>query len=255
MISDLIARWGACPLDAPPYILPGDEAVLAPEHRVHHSFTDFIGSSAFGANDTRLHLGLLPIPFVGDLLQATIYILLLNPGLSPDDYYGESHSPEYRKALVCNLRQESGGTAYPFFFLDPRFSWHAGFAYWHRRVGGIASELARQRSVSHQAALSELARSICALELLPYHSASFGTPAALLNQLASVRLVQQFVHEMLVPRTRTAQALVVVSRSAKQWRLSKSENIVVYQGGETRGAYLGMNTRGGNTIARHLGLR
>lgn len=256
MNSELIDRWRAYPLEAPPYLLPGDEALLASDRWAHpyRSFAEFIQSPAFGVNDKQLHLGLLPIPFLGDLLHASVYILLLNPGFAPDDYYAEEHSPEYRRALIRNLRQEHGDAAYPFISLDPRFSWHAGFTYWHGRLGGIASELARKRDLSHQAALSELARATCALELLPYHSASFGLPDGLLDRLASVRLIQQFVHDVLVPRARVGKALLIVTRSAKQWRLSESENIVVYQRSETRGAYLGPNTRGGAAICRHLGL-
>jgi hypothetical protein len=41
------------------------------------------------SHDRRLHLGLLPQPFFGDLRRASIYVLLLNPGLGPDDYYDE----------------------------------------------------------------------------------------------------------------------------------------------------------------------
>lgn len=256
MTSELIARWRSCPLDAPPYLLPGDEALLPSGRWAHpyRSFGEFVQSPAFGTNDAGLHLGLLPIPFLGDVLHASIYILLLNPGFAPDDYYAEEHSPEYRQALIRNLRQEHEGAAYPFFSLDPRFSWHAGFTYWHGRLGGIASALARQRNLSCQEALSEIARTTCAIELLPYHSTSFGLPPGLLDQLASVRLVQQFVHGVLVPRARTGEAVLIVTRSAKRWRLPEGENIVVYQGSETRGAYLGPNTRGGAAIMRRLEL-
>jgi hypothetical protein len=254
LTAELIARWRACPLDAPPYRLPGDEVLAERWTHPYHTFNQFIESPSFGVPDHRLHLGLLPAPYVGDLERASIYILLLNPGFSPDDYYGESHSPEYRETLVRNLRQQDGDSAYPFLFLNPRFSWHGGFAYWHRRLGGIVAELVRQQGLTTQAALSKLARATCALELLPYHSASFRMPPAVMNQLASVRLVREFVHQVLVPRAERKEALIIVTRGAKQWGISKSENIVVYEGGETRGAHLSLNTSGGTAIAGHLGL-
>jgi hypothetical protein len=34
--------------------------------------------------DSRLHLGLLPQPFFGNVREASIYVLLLNPGLGPN---------------------------------------------------------------------------------------------------------------------------------------------------------------------------
>lgn len=139
MIPELIDAWRARSLAAPPYLLPSDKALLPSKRSTHpyRSFDEFIGSPAFGAPDTRLHLGLLPIPYVGDLLHAGIYILLLNPSFAPCDYYAEEHSPEYHAALIRNLRQEHGDAAYPFFSLDPRFSWHPGFTYWHGSINSL----------------------------------------------------------------------------------------------------------------------
>lgn len=255
-IPELMRRWRSCPLESAPYTLPGDEVLRASSKWAHPylSLDKFNQSPAFGSSDTQLHLGLLPVPFVGDLQRATVYILLLNPGFAPIDYYAEEHSKDYRDALIRNVRQDHDGSAYPFVFLDPRFSWHEGFAYWHGRLRGIVKMLAHTRGLSYQAALSHLARATCAIELLPYHSASFGIPSKVLATLASVRLVQRFVEEVLVPKARAGRAVLVVTRGASLWRVREDDNIVVYSGGEPRGAYLGPKTRGGAAIARHLQL-
>ena len=44
------------------------------------------------------------MPFVGDLQSADVFLVLLNPGLGPLDYYGEEkNEPGYREALLANL--------------------------------------------------------------------------------------------------------------------------------------------------------
>lgn len=254
---DLINHWRACPLAEPPYLLPGDEALLDSDC-VHpfHSLEEYVASSSFGVSDDHVyHLGLLPKPFVGSLERASIFILMLNPGFMPIDYLAEHHIGEFRSAAIGNLRQEPMDHAFPFFSLNPRFSWHSGFTYWHRRLAEIARELSGCRRISYRAALSELAQTVCGVELVPYHSAYFGLPRPILRRLASVQLVVDFVHNVLVPRAVAGDAVIIAARSARYWKLPpRRKNIVVYERGETRGAHLSLNSRGGRAIAKHLGL-
>lgn len=255
-MADLISRWRDCSLATPPYILPGDEVLLHERRWTHpfHSFAEYAASPALAAPDDLLHPGLLPVPFMGDLQRARIYLLMLNPGFRPASYYAEEQSAEYRQALLRNLRQEHGGELYPFVSLDPQFAWHGGFTYWHTRLGPWAAELSLQRGCSHQEALSVLARSICVLQLVPYRSSRFGLPVRVVKQLASVRLALEYVRDALVPRAQAGEALIVATRSGEHWRLPEHENMIVYQGSERRSAHLSRNTRGGRAIARHLGL-
>jgi len=91
--------------------------------------------------DNKLHLSLLPQPFIGDVKNASIYILELNPGLGPSDYYGESEVPEYHDALLANLQQDFSKSDLPFLFLDPKFAWHGGFDWWHGKLAKVIEEL------------------------------------------------------------------------------------------------------------------
>lgn len=143
----LLDAWASWQPREPPFILDGDVEVLDSERSVrarisHGSWRQAYGAGDFAApGDTRLHLGLLPFPFCGDVRSATIYLLLLNPGLGPHDYYGEHEVPEYRKALVENLQQTFRRDRAPFLFLDPQYSWHGGFGWWHGKLAGVAFTL------------------------------------------------------------------------------------------------------------------
>ena len=198
----LVAAWRECPLEHPPFLLPGDEALTSERLAVvHESFESFIGGSGFDIRrDRRLHLGLIPIPYVGSLETAKVFVLLLNPGLHAGDYFAEERVPAYRAALIRNLRQEASGDAYPFFGLNPSFSWHPGFSYWDGRLHTVTRALSRRDKVSRQTALMTLAQKVAALELYPYHSSSFGLPHRVGRELTSRRLMLDFVHEVLAPK-------------------------------------------------------
>ena len=95
-----------------PYVLNVDAEVLRPPAwkssvTKYRSWRKATRDSDFGKrNDKRLHLGLIPVPFIGDMLNASIYVLMLNPGLGPGDYF-EYKVPRLRQALIDNLRQEA----------------------------------------------------------------------------------------------------------------------------------------------------
>src|ERR1700710_1315063 len=101
----LVDEWRQTLLEQPPYIFPGDYKALEEmlyDPRIvslHHSFDSFINSEDFGTTTTQLHLGQLPMPYVGDLSRSHIFILMLNPGFGASEYYVEEHSPDYCAAV------------------------------------------------------------------------------------------------------------------------------------------------------------
>lgn len=252
---DLIKRWRECSLESPPYLFPDDKPeIINSIAKTYWSFDEYTTSLEFGASsDNNLHIGLLPLPYVGNLAKASVFILMLNPGLSPGDYFAEQHNPEFRQAHIQNLKQRVDDDKYPFIFLNPRFAWHPGFGYWQRKFHAIIEAMAKRSGITYQEAMSKLAQSLACLELMPYHSKSFYA-GALLNNLPSVQAMLTFVHEILLPKAKDSKALIIVTRSVKNWRLPEHKNIISYKGGETRSAHLTLTSRGGKAIALYFGL-
>lgn len=249
---DLLSAWAAWKSDAPPFSLEEDRDFITrmrDEKTLVHGWRDGIARPDFGnPDDTRFHLGLLPMPFVGDLTRASVYILLLNPGQGPHDYFGEYEVPAYREALIANLRQERGS----FLFLDPQFSWHGGFDYWHGKLAGLIAELASHWNTSFAEARSRLAGELTCIELIPYHSPSFRDPGNWRRLLPSALLARSFVRDHVVPRAHTGKAVVVVARQGQVWDLPRHDNIIRYEGAESRAAHLTPKSRGGRAILEHL---
>jgi hypothetical protein len=255
---DLLREWMGWKPEGPPFMLPADRAVLTAQKSLRSLVTisDWLSAHRgddFGApGDSRLHLGLLPQPFCGDLRRASIYVLLLNPGIGATDYYGEHELPTYRNALLCTLRQEFDPDAIPFLFLDPQYAWHGGYGWWHAKLAGVISRLATIWSVSFAVARARLGANLASLELLPYHSASFRDAGGWVRQLVSVALAKAFVRDVVIPRVLSGDAVAIVTRQAKAWDLPAHSGIIRYSGQQARGAHLSPNSPGGQAILQHL---
>jgi hypothetical protein len=255
---DLLHQWGEWRAESPPYILDADRALLTSQRSTRATVVRRSWPEAFNANDfcapgdIRLHLGLLPQPFFGDLRRASIFLLLLNPGLGPDDYFGEHEIPSFRAALLGNLKQEFSDAPFPFLFLDPQYSWHGGFTWWHSKLTRVIERLAQELGISFAAARRRLGATLASIELFPYHSASFHDAGGWLRNLPSVELARAFVNNVVIPRVKSKKAIVIVTRKAQAWNLPHYEGVVVYTAGEARAAHLTPDSPGGRAILNHL---
>lgn len=253
----LVRSWRTTPFTAPPYIHKDDDVLETAEAKrsfcIYRGFNDYVLSSDFGNNDDqKLHLGLLPAPYAGDLANATVFILTLNPGLSPMDYYSQSyHKPSCRDSLAT-IRQEGLDKRYPLSHLSPFRSWAGG--YWRQKLDEVVHRAMKSRRLNYQEALSYVSHRVAILELYPYHSKSFHLETSIRRNLKSRALVVDFVHQVLVPEAKAGNSLLVVTRKAASWKLNMHRNIIIYNGAESRAAHLSLKSRGGKRIAEHLGL-
>src|SRR5688572_1798330 len=250
----LIERWRKCNLESPPYLFPDDTPEIIDRFsKLFLSFDEYTASPEFGASsDISLQTGLLPMPYAGDITKATIFILMLNPGLSPVNYFAEQ-IPDFRQAHIQNLMQKDLNENYPFIFLDPHFAWHSGFGYWQRKFHAIIRLIAKKEGIRYQEAMRQLSQRLACLELVPYRSKSFGA-RLLLNKLPSAQAMLSYVNEIVLPKVEADKAIIIATRSVKNWMLPVHKNIVIYEGGETRSAHLTPASRGGKAIALQLGL-
>jgi hypothetical protein len=251
----MLSHWNDWREDAAPHVLAQDEPVLRGHKKrsVVLTWQEAYRLPEFGRpGDRRLHLGLLPQPFCGDVENASIYVLMLNPGIGWQDYYGEYNVPEYREALLKALRQDFAADDIPFHFLDPQFSWHGGFGWWHGKLVRLIEQLAKNWETPFAEARARLGRQLASIELVPYHSEGFSNAGGLAKKLPSAKLAVEFVNEVVLPKVRDGRAIVTVARKAKVWGLKEESGVIGYDRGEARGAHLGPKSRGGRAILQHL---
>jgi hypothetical protein len=257
MPNDLVEFWRQAQSIKPPFAHPADLPVLRKHTRWIEDeavdFESYLASSRFAScDDNGFHLSLLPVPYAGDLEGADFIILLLNPGVTYTDYWGETHVPEFRKRLLSNLNQQFNKTDYGFLYLDPQFCWHSGFVWWEKKFRELVQEIARLKfDGNYRDALRDFSHRVASVELIPYHSASFHEHK-IINRLPSVAKVRAFVQDNLVPAARAGKKTLIVTRQATAWGLTaEKDKIVVYEGGHTRGASLSPRSEGGRAILRH----
>jgi hypothetical protein len=253
---ELVDAWRKVPLKKRPFLLPGDEFLKKEKTRpliaTHSSFQDYShGSDYNDRTSTMLHTGLIPLPYLGDLKNAKIYILLNNPGIGDLDYIAEDRFPELRRALTRSLRQELD-PEYPMMYLNPAFSWHGGGQYWISRFKEYISLIMSKEVVTFHEAMRTLSQQICCLEYLPYHSARFGLRQAFQESLRSTRLVKTFAQEDLLPRAARGEIGIIVARGKSRWGIERPNKNVVYLKGMA--THFGLKTKQGQLIKRFLGL-
>jgi hypothetical protein len=223
------------------------------------TFQRFINHERFyDPDDRQFHLSLLPIPFLGDIKNADIFILLLNPGFRPLAYFEQDMDDGVRKRLRRTLRQDFAGVEYPFRALDPEVSWTGGGRWWWTKLEALAREYAKLRYNNDvRRAVREMAKRIAALQLVPYHSRNFVGSSRLFRELPSTQAVVGFARGELKNRVIAGDATVIVTRQGDAWGLEEfrprsrtGRGIVIYSGPECRGASLGPETRGGRAIRR-----
>jgi hypothetical protein len=252
----LLSEWEQWTPRGLPFALDADRETLAQSSNalaIFGSWSQAIGAPDFGQpGDTRLHLGLLPQPFIGDLRRASIYVLSLNPGLEPSDYYGEYEIPAYRDALLGTLKQQFYDCRLPFMFLDPRYSWHGGFRWWHGKLAQVLTTFANEAEVSFASARATLAAQLASIELLPYHSSKFSDAGGWLTKLKSVDLAKTFVKTFVLPRVERGEAIAIVLRKVALWELPKIPGVILSEGKHAQGAHLDPGSAGGRAILAKL---
>jgi hypothetical protein len=242
----LVQFWGEAKFDEPPFLHPKDKSAYELAQTCNYNYSEY--SQAFkdgelDKNKPALHLGLLPQPYLGDLYNADIVILLLNPGLATCDYYLEENHPDFKEQLMATLKQEKRDHI----FLDPRWSWTPGFNWWEKKLREVAKLISENKfGGNYGKALNALATRILSIELYPYHSFEFRSPAG--NVPASTKAAQTFARSISEDR------LVICTRGANQWRLAAGKSVVVYPPSHARSASLSARSEGGKAILSKFGI-
>ena len=241
--EDLVKFWRDCDFQRPPYRHPADDF---PSSRVQHgvsNYDDYVEKFKQGRlRDDALHLSLLPQPYHGDIRNAKVFVLLKNPGFSASDYVAEEMDDSFRQSIIETIRQKVRSHM----FLDPKWAWTGGFDWWESKLRQTALILAQRRFDNNYAqALQCLAETVACLELVPYHSKSFGGT----TKIASAKAVRAFAQ-----RASKDGKKIVVARAAREWGLENGPNVIKYSGGQAPGASLGPKSPGGRAILECFGL-
>lgn len=208
-------------------LFPGDNIIQDEEYSVNlTSPEEYILSELFNdPNDNKYHIGLSPLPFLGNLAQASVFILTLNPGLHVSDYFTETH-PVFQAHLDANFNQTLNPTEYPLFFLNPALGFHAGFTYWNRFLKVTREALHTRLKHPRNEVQKFLAREIAVLEFIPYHARRGPKTNKSIKSMPSVKAVTAYARNILEPRALNEEILILNVRRVQDWGLKTGRNIL-----------------------------
>lgn len=228
--------------------------------------SDFIKNYLSSKNkqnlDKKFHSNLLPEPYCGNLSNAKIFILGLNPGFDNATYFCQENE-KLRNALENNLKQNLSEYEYPFIGLNPEFLWTDSgrwcFSKFDQQENSLIREIMNRKNCDYLGSLKFLSQKIASLELVPYHSKLFSLPKSIYMKMPSVKIMLSFIENYVLPKVNSGDAILIVLRKGNILEseidgLKEIENkIVIYKGsGECQRASLSANSRGGKAILNFL---
>ncbi|MBO4746228.1 MAG: hypothetical protein J5613_04140 [Alphaproteobacteria bacterium] len=155
----------------------------------------------------KLHAELLAEPFDGDIENAKIYIVSINPHAGnylaeyTNNFYHPVLGPLLEDKIIKNRYQQNKD--YPFYYLDPKLIATGGGHWWrNQRLQGVIDVLKHDYDITDYEAAEFIAKNVFDLELCPYHSESWDSgskDAEIISTLPSVQVALDFVKNTIIP--------------------------------------------------------
>jgi hypothetical protein len=121
--------------------------------------------------DRHFHLSLSPVPYLGNLRTADIFLLMLNPKATYSDYY-TNVEPAFRQALARARTQDFVGNEEVCLALNHQVGRESWFSYYEKLLRPTISKYAETYGKKYWHTLGDLSRRLAILELVPYYSAN-----------------------------------------------------------------------------------
>lgn len=178
-----------------------------------------------------LHLSLTPVPYVGNLTKADIFLAVINPTVGPQDYT-DNKEPDFQELLKKTLRQELDYC----FALDPACPWESWAKYYQSLFRRFVEECAEaspafcKMSNPKGSVREELKSRVAILELLPYYSKKIPGLAepGFEPVLPSISAAREFLRE-IAEREPKEEVLILCRwiRTPRRWGIPESRVEVI----------------------------
>lgn len=231
MLVDFWSRWngrGGHPDDKPRLL---EHETLAWSLEEAHSHT--ASFDAEKALHKKLHINLVPLPFIGNIRSSYVYILYGNPGVATSDYNDDLQNSAHRAACERNLRGSGQG-----FFPLRTPSDNTGVSdYWWPRMRKMAVRLSESLGISKSEAEDIVIKRVSVIEAVAYHSRS--SPGQWADSLPSSAAARHFVQHVLIPKARNQEIAILVWRRVDFWGIpANTNNVLTRNSSNARNSHL-----------------
>ncbi len=206
-----------------------------------------------------VRLGLLPQPYMGDIENSKIIIVMLNPGYEGGEYDEHIKDETSRQAILDTIHQNFSGvlSEYRYMYLNPRFRLTDGYKYLYAtpndpRIGRLRECIeffAQKHHISPEESVRFIANNICMVEVFPYHSNKFkGQYYNQIKGMPSLEAMNDFLEEKVSDLSNR----VFITRGVDALRrdYTKCSNVSIFGPGEYLHGYFKIGKHGDTLINR-----
>ena len=149
----------------------------------------------------RIHTEIMPAPFMGNVLDSPVLLLLLNPGFDEEeeqkDYY-----KLFRHYWEKEIQHEHPVPGLPLFCLEEKYTQFSD--YWKRRLRFLIEATSNEK----------VAQNIALVQFFPYHTKKY---KPIPKRISTDYLTSQQYNFHLVEKAIKRDATIILLRGIKQW--------------------------------------
>lgn len=154
------------------------------------------------SNETyRIHTEIMPAPFMGNVLESPIVLLLLNPGFDELEQQ-KGYYEEYRSYWENELQHTHSVPELPLFCLEDRYIQFSN--YWEKKMSYLMQATSKEK----------VARNISLIQYFPYHSKKYKD---IPKKISTDLLTSQKYNFYLVEKAIERKAAIIIMRSRRLW--------------------------------------
>lgn len=149
----------------------------------------------------RIHTEIMPAPFMGNVLDSPVLLLLLNPGFDEEeerkDYY-----KLFRHYWEKEIQHEHPVPGLPLFCLEDKYTQFSD--YWKRRLRFLIEATSKEK----------VAQNIALVQFFPYHTRKY---KPIPKRISTDYLTSQQYNFHLVEKVIEREATIILLRGKEQW--------------------------------------
>jgi len=192
----MLNPWENLEKNSNEFILPADKPII-------NEFNGFISNEEF-----KIRTEILPFPFVGNVLEAPVVLLMLNPGYDEKERE-KGFYEKFKDIFWKQLHHKYGEMDYPYYCLNPDLNSYSD--YWPKRfkqITDVTTEL-------------EFSKHVCNIQFFPYSSQKMNWDG-FNKALKGKYLTSQEYNFVLVKNAMRRNALIIFLRKGSQNRWYKA---------------------------------
>jgi len=154
----------------------------------------------------KIHTSIFPAPFMGDVHNASVIILMLNPGFDPKEEQAGYYSI-YKDWWLKQIQHLLPCPELPLFCLDDEYVEKS--SYWSNKLKPLTDIIGKEI----------VARKVAKIQYFPYHSREFKPlyKRLLKEEGFESYLASQLYNFNFVKKAMKRNALIIIPRSKKYW--------------------------------------